>query len=120
MKQLAARTSKPISTFLLAVFVAATISVAPAQKAEAVVYFGGAIGPLIYCINSVTYVKLGAPRGGPYLWSPKVTKTYEFGPPSHSGQWLLGAAGPTYFCIVSVLPLVVLPGLLMLYMGSSQ
>lgn len=90
------------------------------QRAEAVVYFGGAIGRLIYCINSVVYVNLGAPRGGPYLWSPKVTKTYQFGAPRHSGQWLLGAAGPTYFCIESVLPLIVHPGLLILFMGSSQ
>jgi hypothetical protein len=111
---------RSVATFLLAAFLCATLACVPPQKTEAVVYFGGAIGPLIYCINSVVYVKLGPPRGGPYLWSPKVTKTYEFGPPKHSGQWLLGAAGPTYFCIVSVLPLVVLPGLLILFMGSTQ
>lgn len=90
------------------------------QRSEAVVYFGGSIGKIIFCINNVTYTNLGAPRGGPYLWSPKVTTTYQFGPPRHSGQWLLGAAGPAYFCIESVLPLIVHPGLLMLFVGSSQ
>jgi hypothetical protein len=111
---------KIVASAILGVFCAATLVCVPTQKTEAVVYFGGAIGPLIYCINSVVYVKLGPPRGGPFVWAPKVTKTYEFGPPRHSGQWLLGAAGPTYFCIVSVLPLIVLPGLLMLFVGSSQ
>lgn len=106
----------------VSMLVASTVllGVSVPQRTDAVVYFGGSIGTLIYCINSVVYVTLGAPRGGPYLWSPKVSKTYQFGPPRHGGQWLLGAAGPTYFCIVSVLPLDVRPGLLILFMGSSQ
>ena len=109
---------KFIAVFCMFVIVV-SVSAIP-QRTEAIVYFGGAIGRLIYCINNVVYANLGAPRGGPYLWSPKVTKTYSFGPPRHSGQWLLGAAGPTYFCIESVLPLIVHPGLLILFMGSSQ
>jgi len=91
-----------------------------APRAEAVVNFGGSIGTIIPCVNTVIYTVLGPPRGGKYLWSPNVTKTYPFGPPSHSGQWLLGNAGPAYFCLESVLPLIVHPGLLMIMMGSSQ
>jgi hypothetical protein len=102
-----------VQGFLIAaVLIVGGIGAVP-QKTEAIVYFGGSIGRIIFCINNVVY-------GGPYLWSPKVTKTYQFGPPRHSGQWLLGAAGPTYFCIESVLPLIVHPGLLILFMGSSQ
>jgi hypothetical protein len=114
------RISSYIARVLVVSTLALSVSFGVPQKTEAVVYFGGPIGQLIYCINSVVYVNLGAPRGGPYLWSPKVSKTYQFGPPRRSGQYLLGAAGPTYFCIVSVLPLIVLPGLLILYMGSSK
>ncbi len=110
---------KSIVTLLLVFSVSVSLWSIP-QRSEAVVYFGGSIGRIIFCINNVTYANLGAPRGGPYLWSPKVTKTYQFGPPRHSGQWLLGAAGPSYFCIESVLPLIVHPGLLILFMGSSQ
>lgn len=106
---------KVVATLLIAI----VVSVLP-TRAEAVVHFGGSIGTLIGCANTVIYTVLGPPRGGPFIWSPSVTKTYSFGPPSHEGQWLLGNAGPSYFCIVTVLPLVVQPGLLMLMMGSSQ
>jgi hypothetical protein len=112
---------KKVVSFLVVSFVVSVgLFFATPRQSEAVVYFGGSIGRIIFCINNVVYANLGAPRGGPYLWSPKVTKTYQFGPPRHSGQWLLGAAGPTYFCIESVLPLIVHPGLLILFMGSSQ
>jgi|JI8StandDraft_1071087.scaffolds.fasta_scaffold318302_2 hypothetical protein len=120
MKLTQASTLKIFTGMVLALFVSVSVWGTIPTQAEAVVYFGGPIGQIIYCINSVTYVNLGAPRGGPYLYSPRVTTTYAFGPPSHSGQYLLGAAGPTYFCLQSVLPLIMLPGLLMLYTGSSQ
>lgn len=90
-----------------------------AQRVDAV-YFGGPINIIIGCVNTVIYTVLGPPRGGPFLWSPSVTKTYSFGPPAHSGQWLLGEAGPSYFCVEKILPLTVHPGLLMVMMGSSQ
>ena len=91
-----------------------------APRAEAVVHFGGSITKIIGCVNTVIYARLGAPRGGPYLWSPTVTKTYQFGPPRHTGQWLLGNAGPSYFCIERIVPLTTHPGLLMIMMGSSR
>ncbi len=82
--------------------------------------FGGAAGAVIPCFNAVIWTSVGAPRGGQYIWAPGVTRTYEYGPPAHSGQWLLGLYGAPYFCIVSPLPLIIFPGLLMTMLGSSQ
>lgn len=102
------------------VLIALMVLMATPGRSEAVIHFGGSVGVIMPCVNTVIYVVLGPPNGGPYLWSPSVTKTYSFGPPSHSGQWLLGNAGPSYFCIQSILPLMVHSGLLMLMVGSSQ
>ena len=89
-------------------------------RVEAVNVFGGATGQVINCFNNVIWTNVGAPRGGKYIWAPGITRTYEYGPPSHSGQWLLGLFGAPYFCIVSPLPLIIFPGLLMTMLGSSQ
>jgi len=104
------------STLILIIL---TVSIMP-PRAEAIVHFGGAIQEHIGCANTVIYTLLGEPRGGEYLWSPTVTTTYSYGPPNHTGQWLLGNAGPSYFCIVSIFPIIVKPGLLMIMFGSSQ
>lgn len=81
--------------------------------------FGGDASEVIPCYNSAIYALLGPPRGGPFLWTPS-TKTYQFGPPRHAGQWLLGNAGPPYFCLVSILPIITYPGTDIIMMGSSQ
>ncbi len=81
--------------------------------------FGGQASEVIFCYNDAIYALLGAPRGGPFLWTP-ATQTYQFGPPSHAGQWLLGNAGPPYFCLVSILPIITYPGTDIIMMGSSQ
>ena len=81
--------------------------------------FGGQASEVIFCYNDAIYALLGPPIGGPYLWTPS-TKTYQFGPPRHSGQWLLGNAGPPYFCLVSILPIITYPGTDIRMMGSSQ
>lgn len=81
--------------------------------------FGGAASIVKNCYNSAIYAMLGPPIGGPYIWTPS-TKTYQFGPPSHSGQWLLGNAGPPYMCVVSIMPVIVWPGTDIIMMGSSQ
>src|SRR3989344_5672727 len=47
------------------------------------------------------------------------TKTYQFGPPSHAGQWLLGLAGAPYYCIYRISPLTVYTGISITMMGSS-
>ncbi len=108
---------KLVSTLLISVVI---LTVLTAPRTEAVIYFGGSISLIIGCVNPVVYTRLGPPRGGPYLWSPSVTKTYSFGPPKRTGQWLLGSAGPSYFCVVKVFPLKTHPGLLMIMMGSSR
>src|SRR3989344_1614083 len=81
--------------------------------------FGGSIGQIIFCYNKAIWANVGPPRGGQFIWTP-MTKTYMFGPPSHSGQWLLGLAAPPYFCVVSIDPVIVYAGILITMMGSSQ
>ena len=81
--------------------------------------FGGAIGQIIFCYNNAIYANVGPPRGGPFIWTPS-TRTYKFGPPMRSGQWLLGLAAPPYYCIVSKQPIIVWSGILMTMEGSSQ
>jgi len=81
--------------------------------------FGGQASIVRPCFNQAIYASLGPPRGGPFIWTGS-TKTYQFGPPSHAGQWLLGLAGAPYFCIVRIQPLTVWPGTHILMMGSSQ
>ncbi|MDP2650377.1 MAG: hypothetical protein Q8P16_02315, partial [bacterium] len=74
------------------------------KRAEAFPW-GGAVQQVIFCWNDVIWASVGAPRGGQYIWVPGVTRTYNYGPPRHSGQWLLGLAAPPYFCIVSPWPI---------------
>lgn len=80
--------------------------------------FGGMIGQIIFCYNNAIYAAVGPPRGGPFIWTPS-TRTYQFGPPTHTGQWLLGLAAPPYYCLVSVQPIIVWSGILMTMEGSS-
>ncbi len=102
-----------IALFLLVVLVA--------LPATAYAYpFGGQIGRIINCYNQAIYAAIGAPGpAGPYIWTPS-TQTYQFGPPSHSGQWLLGLSGAPYYCLVSIVPIIVEPGTSIMMMGSSQ
>lgn len=81
--------------------------------------FGGQINIVKPCYNNAIYANLGPPVGGPYIWTPS-TKTYQFGPPTHAGQWLLGLAGAPYYCIISIEPVIVWPGTYITMMGSSQ
>ena len=81
--------------------------------------FGGSINQYIRCYNDAIYTNLGPPRGGPFIWTQS-TQTYRFGPPTHSGQWLLGLAAPPYYCVVSREPIIVYSGILMTMLGSSQ
>ena len=81
--------------------------------------FGGQAGMVIPCYNQAIYASLGPPRGGPYVWTPS-TKTYQFGAPTHAGQWLLGLAGAPYYCIVSIQPVIVWPGTYITMLGTSR
>ncbi len=90
------------------------------NRAEAVNVFGGQASQVIYCYNDVIWAKVGPPRGGKYIWSPAVTRTYEYGPPSHAGQWLLGLFGSPYVCVVTRFPYILFPGNFMTMLGSSR
>lgn len=92
----------------------------PSAFASAGYEFGGKTSIVINCANAVTWARIGAPRGGDYIWAPGITRTYQYGKPSHVGQWLLGTKAPPYFCIVTIWPLVVFGGTLMAMLGSSQ
>lgn len=81
--------------------------------------FGGAISTIKFCYNEAIFARVGAPRGGDFIWTPS-TVTYRFGPPQHSGQWLLGLASPPYYCVVSIVPVIVWSGIMITMMGSSQ
>lgn len=81
--------------------------------------FGGQANSVVPCYNQAILARLGPPIGGNYLWSPS-TKTYQFGPPRHAGQWLLGLAQTPWYCIITYLPLTVEPGTHIMMMGSSQ
>jgi len=89
------------------------------QQAQAFPW-GGQFQQVIPCFNNVIWAQVGPPRGGKYIWAPGATRTYDYGPPSHSGQWGLGLAAPPYFCIVSPLPLIVFPGVIMTMLGTSR
>ncbi len=81
--------------------------------------FGGETSNVTRCYNTAIYANVGPPRGGQFIWTP-ATVTYPFGPPAHSGQWLLGLAGIPYYCLVSVVPIIVWTGIDITMMGSSQ
>lgn len=111
MRTLLARVAAALLGILMVI--AASPSVASAFP------FGGPIVQIVNCYNSAIYAAVGPPRGGPYIWTPE-TKTYQFGRPSHGGQYLLGLAAPPYYCLVSPEPIIVWSGILITMMGSSR
>lgn len=82
--------------------------------------FGGQAATVLPCYyNSTIYASLGPPRGGEYIWTT-ATKSYDFGPPTHAGQWLLGLAGVPYYCIYRLSPLTIFTGITITMHGSSR
>ncbi len=90
-----------------------------AQKSEAFIW-GGQFQTVIPCFNGVVWARTGPPLGGDFIWTPGVTRTFDYGPPAHAGQYGLGLAAPPYFCIVSPFPVIVLPGIIMTMLGTSK
>lgn len=110
--------SRTLPVFLLLVsFVFCGLLLLPARASGEP--FGGQIQRIVFCQNAAIYVNLSAPRGGEYIWTAG-TRTYPFGPPSHTGQWLLGLGSAPYFCVESIFPLRILTGTFMDMVGSSQ
>ncbi|MFA7309597.1 MAG: hypothetical protein WC050_01695 [Candidatus Paceibacterota bacterium] len=81
--------------------------------------FGGRATQVSPCYNNAIIAYVGAPRGGVYIWTPS-TRTYQFGAPTHAGQWLLGLASAPYYCIISVVPIDVRAGIAIQMLGTSQ
>lgn len=105
---------------LVATILSVFLAVFLALPATALAFpFGGQIGQVIFCYNDAIWAAIGPPDAGDYVWTPS-TVTYEFGPPSHAGQWLLGLASPPYYCLVSIEPIIVYTGTAITMMGSSQ
>ena len=106
------RSAKLVTTLVLVVVIAT-----PTLSSAANV-FGGKVSAAIPCFNVAIWTTVGAPRGGIYIWTP-ATRTYPFGPPG-SGRYTLGLYGIPYFCIVSIAPLIVFPGIAMTMEASSR
>lgn len=81
--------------------------------------FGGQASQVVPCVNTAIYALVGSPDGGTFVWTP-ATITYQFGPPTHAGQWLLGLSGIPYVCIVSFDPLITWGATNIVMMGSSR
>lgn len=81
--------------------------------------FGGQASEVHRCYNQTIYVVLGPPRGGIFVWTSS-TISYEFGPPTHAGQWLLGLAGAPYICLYTIVPIDVRAADTIIMHGSSQ
>lgn len=62
---------------------------------------------------------LGPPNPGLYIWTP-VTRTYQNGFPSHPGQWLLGLTSIPYICVIAPVGPIIVPGMVIDMMGSSN
>jgi hypothetical protein len=80
--------------------------------------FGGSINVLLRCYNTAIFANVGPPRPEQVIWSP-ATRTYQFGPPRAVGQWLLGLVSAPYYCVYSIFPVLVAPGMHIDMMGSS-
>lgn len=80
--------------------------------------FGGRVGIALPCWNAAIWAQVTSPRGGLYIYSLGGTRKYPKGPPA-LGKWVLGLSGIPYFCIVSIAPLLPLPGLMMTMEASS-
>lgn len=81
--------------------------------------FGGRTSLVIPCaFNFSILAMIGSPNPGLYIWTP-FTRTYQNGPPSHSGQWLLGLTSIPYICVVFPVGPIIVPGMAISMMGSS-
>ena len=107
--------TKPISLLIVICLLALVL-----PSATQAYPFGGQARTVLFCVyNQTIYANLGPPRGGEFIWTT-ATRTYQFGPPRHAGQWLLGLAGAPYYCLYSLAPIIVYTGDAITMMGSSQ
>jgi hypothetical protein len=84
-------------------------------KTNAVGPFGGSILEIEGC-NTGLKILLGPPTAGYFMFLPS-TIFFPLGPPSHTGQWLLGMSGPPTPCFDG--PVVIGYGDAIIFHGSS-
>jgi len=104
---------------LAALAVLIAVEAPAAALSVAGVPFGGFVSFLLPCANGVIYTVIVNPDGigsGAYIWTP-ATITFAFGPPSHLGQAIIGAAGEPAFCYIP--PSFVISGIGMNVVGTS-
>ena len=80
--------------------------------------FGGQTSLVLPCWNVAILTMIGAPNAGFYLWTTS-TETFNNGPPTRGGQWLLGLTSIPYICLLWPVPIIVWPGMAIDMMGSS-
>lgn len=78
--------------------------------------FGGPIIVPTICDEGM-HITIGPPTPMPLMWVPG-TVSFAFGPPSHTGQFLLGMTGGFMICTDFGVPIN--GGLLILFHGSSE
>lgn len=88
------------------IFLCAALLFLPLSFARAQVPFGGVVtnGFPGECTASAPtaipfYITGFPPPGGPYMFIPGVSVAFLFGPPTHSGQAILGLAAGFYPCL---------------------
>ncbi len=106
--------SKRILFFLIIVFFCFSVILAPIPT-FAMIPFGGPIIEATFCDEGIWIVS-GPPNPGSFMYIYG-TPFFPFGPPTHSGQFLLGLA--TGFSECTVGPEVVGGGMVMYLFGSS-
>jgi hypothetical protein len=107
------------SFFILVLIVATALFFTP-TPANAQLAFGGMIVFMYYGCYEGNWIILGTPTPGSYMYTYG-TLSYENGPPSHIGQWLLGMSAGFLTCTIQCgpSPCVIGGGPLILYHGSS-
>lgn len=116
MRTLSSAFSRRLAAFALLI---AAISLYLTPLSALAKEFGGQTSVVLPCYNAAIYTVVGPPRGGTYIWTPS-TKTYSNGPPTHPGQWLIGLTGVPYICLAWIVPIIVIPGISISMMGSSN
>jgi hypothetical protein len=79
--------------------------------------FGGSITEITLCYNQAIYARLADGTG--YVWT-KQTRTFNYGEPSEKNQFIIGITGVPYYCLASIAPIIVYPGMSIAAMAKRQ
>jgi hypothetical protein len=106
--------------FVSSVMIVATICFFTPSRANAQLAFGGMILFIYYGCYEGNWIILGPPTPGSYMYTYG-TLSYDYGPPSHIGQWLKGLYSGYLTCTIQCgpSPCVIGGGPIILFHGSS-